>query len=702
MASKGNKSGKHGKSHNHSGSHGGRKQYGRRTSNGKRRRSVASLPVGTISIAGDGYGFVETSEGKFFVPAHRTNGAMDGDTVRLSPRSSNWRYEMARSEREQLHGNSRAPIASVERVLEHANSTMVGMFVEFDGFGYIIPQDKRMDYLVRADAAPGVAVSEGDIVLMRIEEYPSRNSGPSGVIERVIGRDGDSQIMEEIVAARHGLETQFSSGALEEAGAAVLDVEAALKEPDRRDIRDRYIFTIDPADARDFDDALSLDYVDGTMRMGVHIADVSSYVTWGSSVDLDARRRATSTYFPDRVIPMLPESLSNGLCSLNPNEDRLAFTVDIYLDKNVNVIKTKMYPSVIRSRLRLDYDSVSDMLDGNLPFPSDEAAESLKTLHKVTRKLFAKRIARGALDFASRELKVTFDDEGNPNGIIERSRNDATDLVEEAMILANEAVAGFMLKCDAPMVYRIHDKPNPSSMEAIVPVLKEFGYAKKGAPITNAQIQEILSDVKGKPEQDLVNMMLLRAMKQAVYRDHFTTHFGLASEGYTHFTSPIRRYPDLMAHRLLRLQLYRAAKSRGEYASSPKPGAIKNLDSMVDQLSLLCDHSSAMEREAEKAAYEALEIKISEYMEQFVGQRFPATIVNVTAFGFFVRIGNGCEGLVPVRSLSGWYEFDEEKRTLTKADSPKHETFSLGQNVQAVLESADSRQGRLTFSLDEA
>ena len=696
---------------------GGRKPSGGARSGRRNTTPVSALPTGRISITSGGFGFVESPEGRFFVPHNRTNGAMNGDLVRIRPRSANWQRQAQRA----LEGAQRgrqAPIAVVDRVLEHANATLVGMFVLFDGLGYVIPQDKRLDYLVSARVQPGTAVSDGDIVLLEMETYPSRHETPSGVVVRVIGREGEPGIAEEMIAARHGLETEFSPLALEEAAGAVLDIEAALLEPDRIDERDRFILTIDPADARDFDDALSLDYVDGAVRLGVHIADVSHYVPWGSALDLDARRRATSTYFPDRVIPMLPERLSNGLCSLNPGEDRLAFTVDLFLDDSCSVLRTEMHPSVIRSRLRLDYGSVQSMFDGALAYPSVEAEQVLGQLRKIAARLRARRLRRGALDFVSTELKVLFDSQGEPIDLVQRQRNEATDLVEEAMIAANEAVARHMLAADAPMVYRVHDAPKLSSVEEVVPALRELGYAKEGAPITNAQIQAVLDEAKGTPEEVIVNMMLLRAMKQAVYRSAFTTHFGLASDGYTHFTSPIRRYPDLMAHRLLRWQLFAEAKARGQFPprpdgtevsrseamKMPAPAAIANLGSMVDQLPHLCDHSSVMEREAEKASYEALEAKVCEYMGQYVGRTFSAIIVNVMAFGFFVRladgdIGAGCEGLVPVRDLEGWYDYDDERRTLRNSDSARDRGFSLGQRVSVVLVSADTRKGQLTFRL---
>ena len=669
-----------------------RKQAGTR-----RKASSASLPVGVIKISREGFGFVDCPEGSFFIPPHGINGAMDGDKVRVRPRSSRWR---AQAQGRSGGSGGKAPVGAVESVIERSSDMLVGMFGIVDGTGFVTPQDSRIDYLVKARVQPGLAVSDGDIVVVRLETFSSRHESPSGVVERVLGRMDDPGILEEIIAARHGLATAFPQEALDEAEACALDIDAALAEPDRRDLRDRFVLTIDPADARDFDDALSVDYVDGVLRLGVHIADVSSYVVWDGQLDREARKRTTSTYFPDRVIPMLPERLSNGLCSLNPGEDRLAFTADIYLDEGYDVLRSELYPSVIRSGARLDYDAVQEMFDGAREYPGEQERATLNALRKAGKALFRKRIKRGALDFSSHELKVRFNDGGEPVGIEQRQRTEATGLVEEAMILANEAVASYMLEADAPMVYRIHEEPNLAALEETVPVLREFGYAAQGTPITSAQIQSVLDEARGTAEEDLVSMVLLRAMKQAVYRSKYTTHFGLASDGYTHFTSPIRRYPDLLAHRLLRLRLFEDGMASGTFKKgSPYPPAIAGLKSMFGQLDYLCDHSSRMEREAEAASNEALDVKICEYMEQFVGEEYRGIIANVMRFGFFVRIDNGCEGLVPIRDLEGWFEFDEEKRVLRKEDSARPVEYHLGQRVTVRLTEADRISGQLTFAL---
>ncbi len=677
----------------------------RKKSPTRQKHSGSVFPCGVISISSQGYGFVETPEGRFYIPSKRTNGAMDRDLVRVRP-SSNWQPRSSFTSEDGHSLDRKTPTASVERVLERAHTSTVGMFVSLDGLGFVIPQDKRMNYLIRAHRG-SCNPQERDIVLLRFDVYPTKREMPSGHVEKILGHEGDPGILEEIVAAKHGLETQFSPAALKEAAEQKLDVEEALQEPDRLDLRDRFVLTIDPVDAKDFDDALSVEYVDDLICLGVHIADVSNYVRWGSSLDLDARRRATSVYFPNKVIPMLPEALSNNLCSLKPGEDRLAFTVDIYLDKDCVPLRSEMYPSVIRSSLRLDYGNVQAMFDGKLDYPNAQARETLTQLRQIGKTLLARRKARGSLDFESSELKVLLDDEGLAYDVIERQRSEATSLVEEAMILANETVAAYMLKTDSSMIYRVHDAPSPSSLEEITPALREMGVLSPALAPTNKSIQALIDSVRDKPESIIVNSLVLRSMKQALYRDKFTSHFGLASLAYTHFTSPIRRYPDLMAHRFLRARLYKAAKDRGKISSKAKrPEAVENVQQMSAVLAQICEHSSVMERTAELASNEMLEIKVCEYMEQFVGQKFDALIVSVLSSGFFVRLKNGCEGLVPVRSLSAYYEFDEEKRKLVDYESPSRRSFSLGQRVQVVLLSTGSNLGfasgarsRLTFGL---
>ena len=662
----------------------------------RKRMPTSAMPVGRISIASVGYGFVESPEGRFFVQARHINGAMDGDLVRLRPRSSDWRR---RSESAARNKQGRAPMAVVDSVLERSHTTLVGMCVPVDGKLFIMPQDSRLDYLISIVGDVPEGLSDGDIVLAQMQTYPSRHEIARATIAQVLGRQDDEGIVEEMIAARYGIATLTDPELAELAGRICLDIEGALAEPDRRDIRERFILTIDPADAKDFDDALSLEYEGGLVKLGVHIADVSEYVAFGSQIDIDARRRATSTYFPGKVFPMLPPALSDSICSLMPERDRLAFTVDIFLRSDCTVERFEAYPSVIRSSLRLDYDGVQEMFDGMREYPSEQARATLDGLNKLAGMLHRMRIKRGALDFLSSELKVELDAAGKAIGVAKRAKTEATGLVEEAMILCNEVVAKLMLEAERPMVYRIHEEPLPQALDEALDMLELLGYADERDIVRSSDIQRILDDCKGKPHEELVNMVLLRSMTQAVYKERFTTHYGLASKGYCHFTSPIRRYPDLMVHRLLREFLFEQAKARGEIAAdAQRPDAIVGLDAMVASLPYLCEHCSIMERKAEKASYDALDAKVCEYMEQFVGERFAATIIDVRSFGFFVRLDNGVEGFVPVRNLDGWFEYDEGSRVLRNEDDAK-DRYRLGQRLDVKLTVADKRSGQLDFAI---
>lgn len=426
-------------------------------------------------------------------------------------------------------------------------------------------------------------------------------------------------------------------------------------------------------------------------RLGVHIADVSHYVPWNSSIDLDARRRATSVYLADRVIPMLPEELSGDLCSLKPGEVRRTMTADLYLDDGARLVGYELYPALIRSDARLTYDEAQALLeraagraDGTAE--DDALARRLAGLSCLARKRAAAREAAGGLDFATVEAKVRLDAEGHPVGIDLRRKTDATSLVEEAMILANETVARHLRDARFPGIFRVHDKPSPDSLAALVPVFQEFAWfggidqnrLVAGDPHVLGQVLEASA---GRPEGELVSTLVLRSMKRAVYRPACEPHYGLASAAYTHFTSPIRRYPDLVVHRMLKAQLTRRPE---------------RFDQEVAALPWIAEHSSNMERVAEKAARESQELKIVEYMERSVGQAFPAVVSGVTNYGVYVRLENTAEGLVPLKCLGReYFAFDPVLHRLTGEDTGT--VYRLGQRLPVVLAAADPRSGRLDF-----
>lgn len=640
--------------------------------NAKARRG--GFVVGRITMTRRGYGFVSAPEGDYFVAARDTAGAMHGDTVALRPDTKRGR-----------EGRS----GSITRIIERANTTVVGRFDKAGAIGIVTPADRRMRHDVFiAPNARGEATT-GDIVVVRLTGYPSRNQAAQGYVEEIVGREGDPGIEIEITIREHGLRTEFPAPVAAEAGKLRIDVEEALaREPDRRDIRDRYTFTIDPIDARDFDDAISIQHTeDGRVLLGVHIADVSHYVPWDSAIDNEARLRATSVYLVDRVLPMLPEELSNGICSLNPAEDRVAFSVDMVLSKDGAVEASTFYPSVIRSDRRCNYDEVDRWLAGEEPFPDREAELAVREFARVAKHIGERRVARGGLDFETVEAKVRLDADGKPIEVILRERTVATNMIEEAMIAANEAVARHMRDAKAPMVYRIHEDPDPDALAQVALVLGEFNYPVKdihGA--SPATFQRIIAFAHARKEKYLINSLLVRSLERARYVDFLSPHFGLASDAYCHFTSPIRRYPDLIVHRLLKAQL------RG--ALDTDRDAVR----MAPELAWLAEHSSQMEREAAMAEMDSVRFKLCELMADHVGEVFDGIVTGVANYGLFIQLANTAEGLVHSDAMPGdHYRFEPARHALV--GDKRGDTYRLGQDVKVRIVNVSTGDARIDMEL---
>lgn len=665
---------------------------------------------------------VGLAEGEFFVPESKMAGAFDGDLVEVAPLPvQSGRKKQPHERKADLRAGEK-PAARVLRVVDRAHDTLVGRYEVAEPFGVVVPEDANIPYDIFTMRADRPDIEDGSLVRVRITTFPSRNTAATGVIEEVLGLADDEHAAVDVVIARHKLETVFSEGALSEARSAVLDEDGALASG-YRDLRERFTFTIDPADARDFDDAVSLEPVStcgvGTgirvvderglgvarWRLGVHIADVAHYVPWNSSLDLDARRRATSVYLVDRVIPMLPDELSGDLCSLKPDEVRRTMTADLYLDDRARLVAYDLYPALIRSHARLSYEEAQALLDRCHPERSAEGAESkdlvrrdgacapgdglsdrLAALSRLAKQRFASRERAGGLDFDSVEARVVLDEEGSPTGIDLRVKTDATSLIEEAMILANETVAKHLRDAKFPSLYRVHEQPSADSLAALVPVFQDFAWFRD---IDQADfiagdahvVQRVLEASAERPEGELVSTLLLRSMKRAVYRPDCAAHYGLASGAYTHFTSPIRRYPDLVVHRMLKALI---------------GGRPEKFDQEKSALPWIAEHSSDMERIAEKAARESQEVKLIEYLERFVGQTFSATVSGVATYGAYVRLDNTAEGLIPCKNLgSEYFALDPVQHRLTGQDTGA--SYRLAQRLAVVLVSADPRARRLDF-----
>ncbi len=683
------------------------------------RRTPRSNPRGRLDVRRGGYGFVQTAEGEYFIPRKKMRGAFPDDIVEIAPVKDGARYGRTPGKGE------RKRVARVVRVVERAHDQLIGYFHRAEPFGVVEPVDPLIQHDIFTQLSENPNIPDGAIVRVAIATWPDRNTAATGVVIEVLGDEDDERVAIDLIVARHKLETVFSEAALAEAGAASVGEDAALAEG-YRDLRERFIFTIDPADARDFDDAVSIKALDkGCWRVGVHIADVSHYVPWGSAVDVDARKRATSTYLVDRVIPMLPERLSNDVCSLRPSEVRRTMTVDMVVNARGEVVDAEAYLALICSKARLTYDEAQSILYEAASFDSDGTCEGLNStnaenpgsdgmggnlsdknalckradevdmlrsgivqLSRIAKQRDALRKQAGGLDFDTVEARVQLDAEGYPIGIDLREKTDATQLIEEAMIMANEAVARMLRDADYPCLYRIHEKPAVDSLEGLVPVLQEFDWFKTinvglfvaGNPHA---VGSVLEACKNRPEAVLVTTLVLRSMKRAIYSPHLAEHYGLASSAYAHFTSPIRRYPDLVVHRMLRALLM---------------GRPEKFDQEVQALSWLAEHSSEMERAAEQAARESQEVKIVELMEEHIGETFSALISGVATFGLFIRLENTAEGVVEMADLGHeYFILDPVRHMLTGSDTGKQ--FRLGRRIAVRLVEADRRTRQLRFRL---
>lgn len=657
------------------------------------RRTPRAHPRGVLRLAGAGYGFVQTAEGEFFIPAGRVADAFDGDVVEVSrlPRSAS---------SASLAAGSR-PAARVSRVVTRAHECIVGRYEVAEPFGVVVPEDPRIKHDIFTMRRDAPHVKDGDIVRVRLTAYPSRREPAQGVVEEVLGHAGDAGVDVDLILARHKIETRFSPEALADVADASVDAQEALASGRYADFTNRVIFTIDPDDAKDFDDAVSLDAVEGGVRLGVHIADVSHYVEWNSAVDEEARRRATSVYLVDRVVPMLPEKLSNDVCSLRPNELRRALSVDMLIDERGSVVRVDITPSIMCSCARLTYGQAQRCLEalreGNQTaavravahagYAAQGVAERIGGLHRVATLLHDARIARGGMDFGSQEAKVRLDEDGNPIGVDVREKNEATDLIEEAMIAANEAVARYLLERGIPSIYRVHEPPAPADLKDLKPILQEFGYDRKvslrafetGDPHA---IQRVLSYARGRDEEFLVSSLIVRAMKRAVYEASCGFHYGLASQAYAHFTSPIRRYPDLVAHRMVKVALFGRA------------GTTSAQEAALDRIA---KHASDAERTAEAAARESQELKLYELMEQRIGEEEDGIISGVIASGFFVRLSDTSEGFVPLRGEREYFLLDAQRRVLIGSDTGAR--YRLGMRVRIRISAVYPYERRADFVL---
>lgn len=657
---------------------------------------------------------VETAEGVYRLGSRSMREAMPGDRVYVS-----------------LHrGKGGARRAVVEHVIDRAVAAIVGVFEPAGPLGAVRPLDARIKqdfFVLPADDSPRrLGVEPGDIVSARIVDYPSRTESGVVTLERRIGDANEPSLGIECVMARYGLVDGYPQAAVDEATSFALDVKGALADPLRRDIRDRFAITIDPVDARDFDDAISVARtVRGGWMLGVHIADVSHYVDWESAIDLEARRRSTSVYLADRVLPMLPERLCNDLCSLRPDEDRLAFTVDIELDAQGRVRTYEPYPSVIRSRVRMDYGAADALLREGEPDGAalDAAARgraelaveaarangvdlraflrNADALARVRREI---RRKRGSIDFDTPEVHVLLDEAGMPVDIVTRERTAATSLVEEAMLLANECVAEFLADRDLVSAYRVHEDPSPDSLASAAKTLTELGAVEGGLAAGimlggPRAINAAVEDAAGTAFAPQVNALLLRAQQRAVYKSHNEGHYALGARAYCHFTSPIRRYPDLIAHRVLKVALAKHELGKKEALVRAPRLTGKGPQALEAICPQLCRQASDNERAADAAANASQKVKVAQLYANRIGERDTGTVSWISDLGAFVRLdATGAEGLIRMNALgTEWWDFDDVRLTLTGDSTGTR--VGLGCRVVVEVASVNVLRGHLDLKL---
>lgn len=637
-----------------------------------------NLVTGELICHPDGFGFVRPEDGlgeDIFINPRKLSGAMHGDCV------------VARVDGYKAKGKREGTIL---RILKRAHKTVVGKFQREDGFGVVVPSDERMLDKILIPPSDRKGAKDGQIVSAEITKWPTRGSGPVGKIIEIIGEPEDPQVEADVILRKFGLPNRFPNSVTHE----VKSVPPSVAENDVRgrvDLRDKKTFTIDGETAKDFDDAVSIEKTPHGARLFVSIADVSHYVKEGSNLDREAYERGTSVYFPDRCIPMLPEALSNGICSLNPHVDRLTLTAELEFSPKGILLKKRFYESVIRSAERLTYTNVKKVLSNEDPSLSkrySHVIDDLKLMESLAERLMEERAEAGSIDFDLPEPQIIIDIEGKVEDIVRSERNIAHRIIEEFMLAANKAVATEFAASKLPFLYRVHEAPDEEALAEYRDFVAGFGLQLKPGAGPKA-LQRVLEEAKGRPEERLVNHVLLRSMKQAVYSETNIGHFGLSFDNYTHFTSPIRRYPDLVVHRLLKLHINHA------YSRAEK----ERMEEVLPEITL---RTSLRERKAMEAEREIVDLKKCQFMKDKEGETFDAFISGVTSFGLFVELKEYfVEGLIHVSNLrDDYYIFDEKKHSLIGENTRR--VYRVGDPVEVTIGRVDLERRRIDALLAEA
>lgn len=647
------------------------------TKRGKYQKSQVKLLVGTFTSHPKGFGFVtiEDMDEDVFIPADKTLDAMHKDTVEIQVISGKAPGKRAEG--------------VVTKIVERGMKTVVGTYESSKSFGFVVSDDPKFskDIFIPLERSKGAVA--GHKVVVEITNYGKNGKNPEGKVIEILGHINDPGVDIISLVRAFGLPEEFPERVMNQAERVAPQVSTA-DMAGRKDLRDMQMVTIDGEDAKDLDDAVSLTVEDGLYHLGVHIADVSNYVQEKSALDREALERGTSVYLVDRVIPMLPHRLSNGICSLNQGEDRLALSCLMTIDEKGNVVDHEIAETVICVDRRMTYTNVKKILleeDSEVTEAYKEFVPMFKDMEKLAAILRNKRRKRGSIDFDFPETKVIMDEQGKPVDIRPYERNVATKIIEDFMLVANETVAEDFFWREIPFVYRTHDNPDPEKIRKLSTFINNFGYSIHvgGDEVHPKELQKLLEKIEGSDEEPLISRLTLRSMKQARYTTECTGHFGLAANYYCHFTSPIRRYPDLQIHRIIKETLRgRMNENRMEHYNSILSGVAKQ--------------SSERERRADEAERETIKLKKVQYMEQFIGETFTGVISGVTEWGFYVELPNTIEGLVRVAALrDDFYQYYESTYELVGEVTNKR--YKLGQTVEVRLVDADSFMRTIDFEL---
>ena len=636
-------------------------KYRLKNQNGTVTGRVDMTPYGTAYVVSP------QLEEDVFIASPNLNHALNNDLVKVALFANHGR-------RSRLEGE-------VIEIVEEGRREFVGIIERNSKYAFVIVDKRYIPYDIFVANDDAMNAKNGQKVVVQIVEWPKKAKNPIGKVVKVLGDVGNNETEMHAILEEFDLPYRFTKE-LEDEANALPDEIPAQEIRQRRDFRDVTTFTIDPADAKDFDDALSIEFLeDETYQIGVHIADVTYYVRPGTKLEEEAQKRATSVYLVDRVVPMLPEKLSNNVCSLRPNEDKLTFSAVFTLDKDANVLKEWFGRTVIRSNRRFSYEEAQQVIETH----EGDLVKEITTMDALAKILRAKRYEKGAISFDRKEVKFKLDKNGRPTGVYFKESKDANKLIEEFMLLANKKVAEYVGKrSSAPtFVYRVHDKPDDMKLRDFSNFLKKFGYKinTSGGVNTSKSINKLLTNLKGKTECDIFAGLAVRSMAKAIYTTENIGHYGLAFDFYCHFTSPIRRYPDMMVHRLLDRYLKK------------KPSVSQ------EEFEEYCKHSSSREQLAANAERASIKYKQVEWMKDHVGEIFDGTITSITEWGFYVELdGNLCEGMVSLRDLSDdMYSFDERNYCLRGRYTDNE--FTLGDRVTIKIARADLIKRQLDYVL---